>query len=127
MGKREQKTLTRLELEIMQAIWRLGPSSVLQVQESLETPKAYTTVQTMLNILEKKGQLRRKLRGRSYEYSAVVSETKASRNALRDLIDRVFGGSADELVMSLVKTRQLDAKRLAALSRKLAEEEEENG
>ena len=124
MTKREQKTLTRLELEIMQAVWRLGPSSVLQVQEALENTKAYTTVQTMLNILEKKGQLRRKLRGRSYEYSAQVSEAKASRHAVRDLIDRVFGGSADELVMSLVKTKQLDPKRLAALSKKLAEEEE---
>lgn len=124
MTKREQRTLTRLELEIMQAVWRLGPSSVLQVQEALENTKAYTTVQTMLNILEKKGQLRRKLRGRSYEYSAQVSEAKASRHAVRDLIDRVFGGSADELVMSLVKTKQLDPKRLAALSKKLAEEEE---
>ncbi|HTJ29232.1 MAG TPA: BlaI/MecI/CopY family transcriptional regulator [Acidobacteriaceae bacterium] len=125
MSKSEERPLTRLELEIMQAVWRLGPSTVAQVQEGLETPRAYTTVQTMLNILEKKGQLRRKLLGRSYEYSAVVSEARASRHALRDFIDRVFGGSADELVMSLVKTRQLDAKRLAALSRKLTAEEEQ--
>lgn len=125
MSKSEERPLTRLELEIMQAVWRLGPSTVAQVQEGLETPRAYTTVQTMLNILEKKGQLRRKLLGRSYEYSAVVSEARASRHALRDFIDRVFGGSADELVMSLVKTRQLDAKRLAMLSRKLTAEEEQ--
>lgn len=125
MSKREQKTLTKLELQIMQAVWKLGASTVVQVQEALEEPKAYTTVQTMLNILEKKGQLKRKLRGRSYEYIAVVSEAKASRHAVRDLIDRVFGGSADELVMSLVKTRQLDRKRLEELSRQLAEEEEQ--
>lgn len=125
MGKREQKPLTKLELQIMQAVWRLGPSTVSQVQEDLKQELAYTTVQTMLNILEKKGQLKRKLRGRSYEYSAQISEAKASRHALRDLIDRVFGGSADELVMSLVKTKQLDPKRLEELSRKLAEEEEQ--
>lgn len=125
MGKREQKTFTKLELQIMQAVWRLGPSTVNQVQQGLEQQLAYTTIQTMLNILEKKGHLRRKLLGRSYEYSAVVSEAKASRHAVRDLVDRMFGGSTEQLVMSLLKTRQLDPKRLAELSRKLTEEEEE--
>jgi predicted transcriptional regulator len=124
MGKREQKTLTRLELQIMQAVWRLEPATVSQVQESLDQQLAYTTVQTMLNILEKKGHLRRKLLGRSYEYSAVVSEAKASRHAVRDLVDRMFGGSTEQLVMSLVKTRQLDSERLAELSRQLAEQEQ---
>jgi predicted transcriptional regulator len=67
LGKREKITLTKLELQIMQVIWRLGPSTVGQAQEGLEQELAYTTVQTMLNILEKKGKLRRKLLGRSYE------------------------------------------------------------
>jgi len=125
MGKREQKPLTKLELKIMQAVWRLGPGTVSQVQEELQEELAYTTVQTMLNILEKKGHLRRKLRGRSYEYSAVVTEAKASRHAVRDLVDRMFGGSTEQLVMSLVKTRQLDPARLAELSAQLAKEEEE--
>jgi predicted transcriptional regulator len=125
MGKREQKTLTKLELQMMQALWRLGPSTVGQVQENLGQDLAYTTVQTMLNILEKKGHLRRKLRGRSFEYRAVISESKASGHAIRDLVDRMFGGSTEQLVMSLVKTRQLDPERLAALSRKLTEEEEQ--
>ena len=125
MSKREQKTLTRLELSIMQAVWKIGTGTVSQVQENLDQELAYTTVQTMLNILEKKGHLRRRLRGRSYEYSAAVSEARASGHAVRDLVDRIFGGSTEELVMSLVKTRQIDAKRLAALSRKLAKEEEE--
>jgi BlaI family penicillinase repressor len=123
----EAEILTRLELQIMQVIWKLGASSVNDVQKALEQkgkpqPLAYTTVQTMLNILERKGKLKRKLRGRAYVYSATVTEAKASRHAVRDLVDRVFGGSTDELVMSLIKSRQIDPRRIAELSRKLEEE-----
>src|ERR1700691_359884 len=108
----------------MQVIWREGASNVGVVQAGLEQQLAYTTVQTMLNILHRKGKLRRRLRGRSYEYSATVSEAKASGHAVRDLVDRMFGGSSEELVMSLIKTRQIDPKRIAELSRKLDEEQE---
>jgi predicted transcriptional regulator len=117
----------------MQVIWKLGAGSVKsacsvkEVQEALPQPLAYTTVQTMLNILERKGKLKRKLRGRAYVYSATVTEAKASRHAVRDLVDRMFGGSADELVMSLIKNRQIDPKRIAELSRRLQEELEEEG
>ena len=114
--------LTRLELKIMQVIWKLGRSTVSAVQAELKPALAYTTVQTMLNILERKGKLKRKLRGRAYVYSATVTEAKASRHAVRDLVDRMFGGSADELVMSLIKNRQIDPKRIAELSRRVEEE-----
>jgi predicted transcriptional regulator len=128
MADREPTPLTKLELQIMQVIWKLGANStsnacsVKQVQEGLPQQLAYTTVQTMLNILERKGKLRRKLRGRAYVYSATVTEAKASRHAVRDLVDRMFGGSADELVMSLIKSRQIDPKRIAELTRRLEEE-----
>ena len=139
MGDREKTALTKLELQIMQVIWKLGASSVKnassvkgacsvkEVQEELPQPLAYTTVQTMLNILERKGKLKRKLRGRAYVYSATVTEAKASRHAVRDLVDRMFGGSADELVMSLIKSRQIDPRRIAELSRRLQEEDTEKG
>jgi BlaI family transcriptional regulator, penicillinase repressor len=120
--------LTKLELQIMQVIWRLGASTVNDVQQGLEQELAYTTVQTMLNILEKKGKLKRKLRGRSYEYSATVTEAKASGHAVRDLVDRMFGGSHEDLVMSLIKARQIDPERIAELSKKLARHlDEEKG
>ena len=125
MAKQEKSALTKLELRIMQAVWRLGPSTVSGVQESLEPPLAYTTVQTMLNILERKGKLKRTLQGRAYVYSAVVSEAKASSHAVRDLIDRMFGGSTEELVMSLLKSRQIDAKQIAKLSKMLEKEGED--
>jgi BlaI family penicillinase repressor len=125
MGDRETTALTKLELQIMQVVWKLGTSSVKEVQEGLEQKLAYTTVQTMLNILERKGKLKRKLRGRAYVYSATVTEARASRHAVRDLVDRMFGGSTDELVMSLIKSRQIDPKRIAELSRRVREEGQE--
>lgn len=125
MPKREKNTLTKLELQIMQVIWKRGASNVSQVQEGLEQELAYTTVQTMLNILWRKGKLKRRLQGRAYEYSAAVTEAKALGHAVRDLIDRMFGGSSEELVMSLIKSRQIDAKKIAELSKRLEEEKED--
>lgn len=122
MGKTEKPGFTRLELQIMQAIWRRGTSSVSEVQEELHQELAYTTVQTMLNILERKGHLKRQLRGRAYVYSPRVSEDKALGHAVRDLVDRMFGGSSEELVMSLLKSRQIDAATVARLSRQLEDE-----
>ena len=125
MKEASRKTaLTRLELKIMQVIWRLGAVTVAAVQAELDPPLAYTTVQTMLNILERKGKLRRELQGRAYTYSALVSEDKALRQTMRDLIDRMFGGSSEDLVMSLLKNRQIDAKRLARLTERFNEEGE---
>ena len=112
--------LTKLELKVMQVIWRQGSCSVSAVQAELQPALAYTTVQTVLNILKRKGKLRRELRGRAYVYSAKVSEEKAHRQSLRDLIDRMFGGSSEELVMSLLKSRQIDARRLAKLSERFS-------
>ena len=114
--------LTPLELEIMQALWAEGAGTVAQVQARLGSGLAYTTVQTMLNLLERKGKLKRTLEGRAYIYSPIISETKAHGQGLRDLIDRMFGGSSEELVMSLLKTRQIDAKKLAELTRKFNKE-----
>jgi predicted transcriptional regulator len=123
MAKPDKLPLTKLELQIMQAIWREGAGTVANVQQALEQQLAYTTVQTMLNILYRKGKLKRELRGRAFVYSATVTEAKASTHALSDLIDRMFGGSSEELVMSLIKSRQLDPRKIAELTRRLQEEE----
>ena len=124
MPKLDQLPLTKLELQIMQVIWRRGASTVAEVQDSLDQPLAYTTVQTMLNILHRKRKLKRELRGRAFAYIAAVTEAKASTHALKDLIDRMFGGSSEELVMSLIKSRQLDPDKIAELTRRLEGEEE---
>ena len=123
MAKQDKTMLTKLELQIMQVIWKREASTVTDVQEGLEQQLAYTTVQTMLNILVRKGKLKRELRGRAFEYAATVTEAKASSHAVRDLVDRMFGGSTEDLVMSLIKSRQIDPKKIAKLSKRLKEEE----
>ena len=122
MPEKAQGGLTKLELKIMQAVWKNGPCTVADVQQLIEPELAYTTVQTMLNILHRKGKLLRKLQGRAFQYRAKESEQNASRHALRDLVDRMFGGSAEELVMSLVKNKQVDAKLLATLAARIEQE-----
>jgi predicted transcriptional regulator len=100
----------------MQVIWRCGRCTVSDVQGELEPALAYTTVQTMLNILERKGKLKRELQGRAYIYSATITEAKALGQGVRDLIDRMFGGSSEELVMSLLRNGEIDARKLAELT-----------
>ncbi len=107
--------LTPVELEIMQVLWRDGASNVQHVQKSLRKDLAYTTVQTVLNVLHRKGRVQRRLRGRAFDYSPAVGKEAVLRQAVRDLVDRMFGGSSEELVMSLIKTRQLDAEKIAEL------------
>ena len=110
---RSRPQLTPLELQIMKVLWEIGPSSVQAVQEKLSGERlAYTTVQTMLNILQRKGKVARKLQGKAYHYRPVLSRERALRDAVGDVLDRMFGGSVEALLMSLVKSKQLDAKKL---------------
>ena len=127
--KKGSSSLTPLELQIMQVLWSEGPSNVQAVQAKLQpdTELAYNTVQTMLNILHRKGRVRRTLQGRAYVYRTVASKEKVLGQAVRDLIERMFGGSSEDLVMSLIKSRQVDLKRIAELSRKIAAEGKGDG
>src|SRR6476660_3571833 len=111
----------------MQVLWSNVPSTVQAVQQSLPgDPLAYTTVQTMLNILQRKGRVKRKLLGKAYEYRPVLSRDKALREAASDMLDRMFNGSVEALLMSLVKSNQLDADKLAKMQ-KLIERQEQEG
>jgi BlaI family transcriptional regulator, penicillinase repressor len=108
--------LTPLEVQVMQVLWRDGPGNVQQVQQQIAGDLAYTTIQTVLNGLLQKGKVRRTLEGRAFEYRAAVARSAVLRNAVKDFVDRMFSGSSEELVMSLIKTKQLDAKKIAALA-----------
>lgn len=121
--KRKTGQLTPLELEIMKVLWDTGPATVQTVQERLagEPRLAYTTVQTMLNVLHRKGKVKRALKSRAYEYEPVLSREKATSAAVRDILNRLFGGSAESLVMSLVEGRELTPEKLDRLKRLLKE------
>ena len=125
MGKREKEKLTGLELQIMQVIWKLGPSNVSAVQEGLEQRLAYTTVQTMLNVLLRKDKVKRVQEGRAFRYRAAVSRERATGNAVKDMVARVFGGSSEALLMAMVDARQISAEELARVAERLAAAERE--
>jgi predicted transcriptional regulator len=97
---------------------------VQAVHTKLQSGLAFTTVQTVLNVLHQKGRVRRKLKGRAYEYRPVESKDSVRGQAVLDLVRRMFGGSSEDLVMSLVKTRQIDPAALARLSKQLDTAEE---
>jgi BlaI family penicillinase repressor len=124
--KKPEARLTPLELEIMSVLWETGPANVQTVQERLKGRElAYTTVQTMLNVLHRKGRVKRQLKERAYFYRPVLSRETAVRQALGEVLERFFGGSADSLVMSLVETRHLTPEKLAEIQ-KLVEENHGN-
>jgi predicted transcriptional regulator len=123
--KNAEPPLTPLELEIMSVLWETGPANVQTVQSKLKSRDlAYTTVQTMLNVLHRKGRVKRQLKERAYIYRPVLSRQKAVTQAVGEMLDRFFGGSADSLVLSLVETRHLTAEKLARLQKLLAESKE---
>jgi len=118
-------SLTPLELEIMNVLWETGPVGVQTVQARIQgRDLAYTTVQTMLNVLHRKGRVKRRLKERAFLYTPLLSRQKAVTQAVGDMIERFFGGSADGLVMNLVETRNLTPERLAELQ-KLVEQPKE--
>jgi BlaI family transcriptional regulator, penicillinase repressor len=132
MMRRKAKVLTPLERRIMRVLWDSGAGNVQKVSQGLtgEPQLAYTTVQTTLNVLQRKGKVRRKLVGRAYEYSAIVSQEAADSHAVKDVLQRVFRGSVDDLLLCLVRSKHLDVQKLAAIQAKLeasesAEEEPE--
>jgi predicted transcriptional regulator len=129
---KKARVLTTLERRIMRVLWDGGAGNVQKVSHGLtgEPQLAYTTVQTTLNVLNRKGKVRRKLVGRAYEYSAIVSQETADSHAVKDILQKVFRGSVDDLLLCLVRSKHLDPQKLAAIRAKLqasqsAEEESE--
>jgi len=115
------KVLTPLERRIMRVLWEDGAGNVQKVLQGLtgEPQLAYTTIQTTLNVLQRKGRVKRKLVGRAFEYSAAVSQEAADSHAIKDVLHKVFRGSVDDLLLSLVRSKHLNAEKLAALQAKL--------
>lgn len=122
MARRKVEHLTPLELEIMHVLWEHGAANVQAVQQKLKRELAYTTVQTMLNILLRKGKVKRTLKDRAYFYRPAVSRSHVTGKQIGDIVDRLFGGSAESLVMSLVETNHLTPESLARIHELLEEE-----
>lgn len=108
LRKKQADQIPPMELAIMNVLWEHGPSSVQEVQARLPGEQAYTTVQTTLNTMERKGRTKRTLQGRAYVYKAAIRQEAAMKSAVRDLVDRMFSGSAESLLMNLIETENID-------------------
>jgi BlaI family transcriptional regulator, penicillinase repressor len=112
-------TLTDRELDVMSVLWERGSGTVAEVRAALQDELAYTTVLTVLRILEAKGHVRHEGEGRAHRYFALVQERVARRGAVRQLLDRFFSGSPELLLTELVGHRDLTAKELRRLRQAL--------
>lgn len=121
MARKKTEQLTPLELEIMNVLWETGAANVQAVQQRIEREVAYNTVQTMLNILHRKNKVSRTLKDRAYFYKPIVSRRQVSSQVIGDIIDRLFGGSAVSLVMSMIETNHLAPEKLAQLNNLLGQ------
>ncbi len=122
---KNKKQLTDAELEIMHVVWELEHATVREVHETLnqQRPLAYTTVMTMMNILEEKGHLTRTKQGRAYLYEPVRPKNQVISGMVDDFVGKVFEGSARPLVLSLVEDRKLSKKDLEEIARLIGEVE----
>ena len=95
--------LTRQELQIMKVIWEMGAASVKNVYSviSKKKPTAYTTILTIMGILESKGALTHTKSGRAFIYRPVLTKQQATRNHVHDIIDRFFDGNPDKLIANI--------------------------
>lgn len=108
------------ELDVMAVLWELGSGTVAEVRDKLPADLAYTTVLTILRNLEEKGFVTREPEGRAHRYFPHVQKQAARRTALAQIVDRLFHGSAEQLVAQLVEDNALTADDLQRLRRRLA-------
>jgi predicted transcriptional regulator len=119
-------TLTGQELEIMKIVWPLGRATVRDIYERLRDRRtiAYTTVQTMMNILEAKGHLKKTRGDKAQVYVPVRPQQAVVKSMVREFVDRVFDGSARPLLLHLVKEKGLTDRERRALQTLLDQDEE---
>jgi predicted transcriptional regulator len=121
--KPRSSTLTPQELEIMKVVWLKGEATVRDVYEVLRERRklAYTTVMTMMRVLEGKGHLKRRAEDRAYVYKPTKPESTVVGSMVREFVDRLFDGAAQPLLVHLVKDRRLSKQELEELARQIEE------
>ena len=123
--RRRTETLTALELAIMQVVWELGEGMVEEIRSVLEArgrPLAPPSIRTMLSILQEKGYVTRGKVSRAHVYRALVSQEKARKRILKDILARAFDGSATSLVAALVRADMVSDQELTQIRRLIEEQ-----
>lgn len=106
--------LGRVQLLIMQVLWDRGRATAREITDTLnaEEPIAHSTVQTLLRGLEEKGSVAHEVEGRTFVFFPLVQEHRFKQSATRDLVERVFGGSAGNLVAHLLKNENVSREEI---------------
>ena len=119
------KNLGEVEQAVMDFIWTQGPSSSEACREALASsrPMKDSTIRTVLRRLEEKGYLTHELDGRTFIYKASDARQNVAVRAVKGIIDRFCGGSAEQLVLGMVDNAVLDRKQLERLAKKIAEKQ----
>ncbi len=123
MPPKRSITLTEAELRLMRLLWDRGESAVADLVQALpdSAPLAYTTVLTTVRILEKKGYVTHRQKGRAFLYSPCVAEHEASRSEVRHVLQRFFGNSRERLLLSLLGDAEVTPEELQRLKQAIAE------
>ncbi|MGA8576840.1 MAG: BlaI/MecI/CopY family transcriptional regulator [Candidatus Cybelea sp.] len=126
MARPKIRSLTKAELRIMRVLWEKRRATVAEVLAASPRPRlAYTTVLTMLRILEQKGAVKRELDGRAHVYYPAFEQDEAAGTAIGDVVQSFFANSKTALAMRLIAEEQPDRKELARLKELIAAYEEE--
>ena len=128
MSRRKARTLTEVELEFMKVIWAKGEATSEEVRVELSgqgRDLADGSIRKVLSILIEKGYVERRREGRAFHYRAKVQEHEASRSMVKDLLTRVFGGSAALMVARLLDDRSVRGEDIEKIKRLIAERERE--
>jgi len=121
MKKSRSPQPTDAELSILQVLWAKGPSTVRTVWETLapEQNVGYTTVLKLMQIMADKGLVKRDESARSHVYEAAFSQSRAQRDVVRRVLDRVFGGSGPRLAMQALSSAKATPQELAEIRKLL--------
>lgn len=126
MARRRSRTLTDVELELMQVVWPAGEATTGDIQEALHNKGRELTdgsIRKVLSILARKGYLTRRKEGKGFLYRATVPQDQARRSLVKHLLERAFDGSAEELLVHMFRARDLSRADLANIRRLLDEME----
>lgn len=120
------KNLGDVEQAVMDYVWTSGPCTSEQCREALAAtrPMKESTIRTVLRRLEQKGYVQHEVSGRTYVYRAAEGRQNVAVRAVKNIIDRFCGGSAEQLVIGMVDNEVLDRKQLEQLARKIATRKE---
>ncbi len=124
MARRKSETLTEVELELMDVLWDKGAASVTEIVEALpEERLAYSSVLTMMRILEQKGYVTHEKEGRAFIYRPLVNRREAQQSVIGYLLRRFFDNSPEQLVVNLLEHEEVGPREVKRLKKMISDSE----